>query len=199
MAKWRLTSDHYLNVVCDEYGEKIDYEYSETDQQTNRVRRRSWDVPMLIGREKIVTNKQEDFDAFGGDTRERPVLFKGDPTPDMQPIDEEAKAISAKLQPKWRHAIESLPTTYNGDYSASLIAGFEKLLTQAAAQQKPVELPNTPAPNISNERLDAMQKQIEQLMEMNMRLMAEKAGEQVPAPKAPPPAKAAPAAPERRV
>lgn len=170
MAKWKLTADHFLNVICDNFGEKINYEYSETDTQTNRVRRRSWDVPMFIPKESIVTNSEDVFNAFSGDVRERPIVFKGDPTPEMMPLDDEAREISAKFEPKWRHAIESLPANHGETFSASLIAGFEKLLTEASKNSAP--LPNVSAKSVDPDAFAKMQEQLATLAEQNAALNA---------------------------
>lgn len=201
MAKWRLVHDHYLNVSADQYGEKIDYEYAETDAQTNRIRRRSWAVPMFIPRDSIVTNKQEDFDAYNGDVNHRPIVFLGDPTPDMMPVDEEATKISATFQAKWKHAIESLSGTMGGgDFSASLIAGLEKMMDQAAVRngQASAVVPNVSTAGVDPAAFAQMQKQMQELMDLNMKLLAEKAEATAPVPAAVTQPKA-PAAAERRV
>ena len=60
-------------------------------------------------------------------------VFEGDPTPDMDPLDEEAEAISESLQEKWRHPINTLPAN-GGMNDAELLplmrkmeAAFEKI------------------------------------------------------------------------
>lgn len=198
MAKWKLTTDHYLNVIHDNFGEKINYEYSETDSQTNRIRRRQWDVPMFIPKDSLVTNSLDDFNAYTGDSRMAPIVFKGDPTPDMFPVDDEARAISEKFQPQWRRAIEDLPTRIEGDFSASLIAGFEKLISQAAANKE--SAPNISGKGVDPEAFRKMQEQMQELMEQNAKLMAERSGVEQGDPReaSPSPAKAAPAPAARR-
>ena len=65
------------------------------------------------------------------------VIFSGAPTPDMDPIDDEAKKISAGFASQWKHPIESLP----GNYSQSLIDDFQRQMAdvQATKKQEPVE------------------------------------------------------------
>ena len=63
------------------------------------------------------------------------IVFMGDPTPDMSPVDDEAREISAQWEPRWAFK----PETQEGDYSQSLVDRFQSEL--AEAQAKPVEIP----------------------------------------------------------
>lgn len=135
MARWRLLNAHYLKVPGNEW------EYKETDRSNGRQIRRAFDVPQFLNPydpqdwnyksspdegEIIVTN-QEDSDYT------KDYVFLGDPTPDMEPIDDEAKAISASFANQWKHPIESL----SGNYSQSLIDGFQAEMAKTAT--KPAE------------------------------------------------------------
>src|SRR6266705_1767114 len=108
MARWRLRTGHYLNVPGTEW------EYKETDRTTGKTGRKVFAVPMLLDPNdpadhnypgEIIVASAEDR-AFPRD-----IIFLGDPTPDMEPIDDEAEAISEALASKWVHPIESLPDT----------------------------------------------------------------------------------------
>src|SRR6266705_2613092 len=108
MARWRLLTGHYLNV------EGTEWEYKETDRNTGKQARKVFAVPLFMDPndpsdhnypgEIIVANIADR--AFARD-----IIFLGDPTPDMEPLDAEAEAISESLAPKWTHPIESLPDT----------------------------------------------------------------------------------------
>lgn len=108
MARWRLTAPHYLKVPGTEY------EYKETDQTTGRQGRKVFQVPLWLHPddpgsqnypgEVIVTNKEDR--AFPRD-----YLFVGPPTPDMEPLDDEAEKLSDSMRERWTHPIESLPST----------------------------------------------------------------------------------------
>jgi hypothetical protein len=75
--------------------------------------------------------------AYNGTSDPNDVVFTGSPTPDMDPIDEEAKKISASFAQQWKHPIESLP----GNYSQSLIDDFQRQMAdvQATKKSEPVE------------------------------------------------------------
>ena len=113
MARWRLVGPHYLNV------EGSTWEYKEVDRTTGKQKRTLFPVPQLLdpdnpgdwnyvygkdSGEIIVADKAGDYP--------KDIIFAGEPTPDMVPLDDEAKAISAKMAPKWKHPIESLSGTY---------------------------------------------------------------------------------------
>ncbi len=131
MARWKLLQPHYLNLP----GTK--WEYTENDRATGKPVRRQFDVPTFLHPETpgdwndrngeegiiVVSNKQDN-------AHPKDYLYIGAPTPDMEPLDDEASAISAKLAPGWSHAINDLPS--QGGYSQSLL---DNLQTQAAAAQ----------------------------------------------------------------
>ena len=133
MARWRLVTGHYLNVLFD--GKPAEWEYKETDRNTGRQARRIFPVPVLLD-----PNDPADCNYPGeiivcheGKGERKDIIFIGDPTPDMEPYDEEAEAISASLQKKWQHPIESLPATMSDGESA-----FMAKLMAAVGGQVPV-------------------------------------------------------------
>ncbi len=133
MARWRLITGHYLNVLID--GELVEWEYKEIDRTTGKQARKIFPVPMLMD-----PNDPADCNYPGeivvcheGSGQRRDIVFVGNPTPDMEPYDEEAEAISASLRQKWEHPIESLPSTMSDGESA-----FMAKLMEAMGQAKPV-------------------------------------------------------------
>ncbi len=133
MARWRLITGHYLNVLVD--GEPIEWEYKEVDRTTGKQARKIFPVPMLMD-----PNDPADCNYPGeivvcheGKGQRQDIIFVGDPTPDMEPYDEEAEAISASLRQSWEHPIESLPSTMSDGESA-----FMAKLMEAVGQAKPV-------------------------------------------------------------
>lgn len=110
MARWRLTAAHYLKVPGTEWEQK------ETDQQTGKQGRKVYPVPLYLDPnnaadcnypgEIIVSNKHSA-------AHPKDIVFSGPPTPDMEPIDDEAIKITEPLKRKWEttHPIEALPTT----------------------------------------------------------------------------------------
>lgn len=141
MARWKLNAPHYLNV------EHNKWEYIEVDRKTGRPRRTQFDVPMQLDpadptcwteytldqrgqREDgviIVTHKRDDN--FPND-----IVFFGDPTPEMAPIDEEAKAISKSLEAKWKRPAESEPGSYQAGMIKDLQESFQKVIDSQTKQ-----------------------------------------------------------------
>ena len=152
MARWKLNSEHYLNL-----DPSSEYEHRETDQLTGATARTVHKVPTYLdgkAREIIVCYK--------GKGEPRDLVFIGEPTPEMEALDDEAKAISESLHHKWIHPIDALPGT---TYSESLLAGLEKQLAQLIVSNPPQ------APGIVNPaEFAALQKQVKDLMEQNAAL-----------------------------
>lgn len=98
MARWQLTEPHYLNVPGTKWEQTI------TNRATNRPERKTFAVPLYLhpdvesdhtrkdGFEGIITVCQGEGHPDGRD-----IEFLGNPTPGMLPLDDEAKAISAKF------------------------------------------------------------------------------------------------------
>lgn len=150
MARWRLTAPHYLNVPGTQW------EYKEVDRTTGKPMRKVFEVPMLLD-----PNQPSDWNyRYGQDNGEiivcqgkgepADIIFIGEPTPDMMPMDDEAKAISAGFAKKWKHPIETLPGSYSekvlddlqkevADVRSKTVApteGMTELLTAMAAMMK---------------------------------------------------------------
>lgn len=108
MARWKLTAGHYLPVPGNEWEQK------ETDQMTGKQARKVYIVPQYLDpKDKADQNYPADdmiVVALQGTAHQpRDIIFTGDPTPDMEPLDDEATAISAKRKPFWSHPIDDLP------------------------------------------------------------------------------------------
>ena len=169
MARWRLTQAHYLAVPGTEW------EYKESDRETGRQARKVFEVPLYLDPKDaadwnyrsdesiIVTNK---FDpAF-----RRDYVFVGPPTPDMEPIDDEAREITQGFidSGAWQHPIDSL----NMNYSQSVLSDFERQLTQvlaSVAKQQPMAQAVSLG-GISQEAFEKLQQQVAALMERNAQL-----------------------------
>lgn len=138
MARWKLMTAHYLAVPNEEW------EYTENDRTTGRPKRVKFPVPRLLDINDPVcwTNRWGNKDneegeiivCWEGKGEKNDITFIGDPTPDMVPVDDEAKEISAKFEARWQNKPESY-----GDYSQSLIDRFQ--VEMADIKAKPVEIP----------------------------------------------------------
>lgn len=162
MARWRLTAKHYLPVPGTEWEQK------ETDRDTGRTLRKVYPVPRYIDPDDpadwtdrsqqivIVTNVENS-------SNPRDIYFTGEPTPDMEPVDDEAEAISAKLRQKWDHPIESLPA--NGGMNPQEQAFMQTMM--AAFSQQAVAVPP-----VEDKRIAELQEQMAALLKSNAELQA---------------------------
>lgn len=155
MARWKLTADHYLNSPGTEW------EYKETDRTTGKQGRKVFEVPLYVEEGSIVCHGV----GQGGD-----ITFLGDPTPDMEPLDDEARAISNSFRATWAHPINDLPT--NGDYSASLVTAFEKQISTLVRLGKAEPANPISANSVSPEEFKKLQEQVGVLMARNAELEA---------------------------
>src|ERR1700744_2889293 len=108
MARWRLKGKHYLNI------EGVDWEYKET-LQNGKQKRMTLKVPMYLDPEDGSEHNYpgEIIVAYGDMKHQKlDLIFTGPPTPDMEPIDDEAEEISASHSSNWIHPIDSLEGTY---------------------------------------------------------------------------------------
>lgn len=103
MARWRLTAKHYLRVPGTEWN------YKEHDRMTGRPKNTKFEVPLLLDPEAATDWNYRTPDGEGeivvayheSDAFPRDIIFVGEPTPDMFPLDDEAKALSAAFKVKW--------------------------------------------------------------------------------------------------
>lgn len=164
MARWRLRNGHYLNTLAMEEDKLVagtQWEYKEQDRGTGRAARKMYNVPQLLDPkdpadcnypgEIIVCNEYNR--AFPRD-----IIFLGEPTPEMEALDESAEAISALLQHKWEHPIDTLPV--NGAMNSDERAFMEKMMQSFVAsigaqmQSPPVNA------SVSKEEFDALKAQL---------------------------------------
>lgn len=102
MARWQLTEAHYLNVPDNLWEQQI------TDRSSGRPIRKQFKVPLHLDpniesdwnhQERIGNNIIDGrivvCHAGKGDPKD--IIFSGDPTPGMLPLDDEARELSSKL------------------------------------------------------------------------------------------------------
>jgi hypothetical protein len=140
MARWKLVCAHYINTVAG-----TEWEYHETDRTTGRQMRSRYKVPRLLDpndpgdwtwKEGNKDNQiGEIIVCHEGKGERTDIAFLGDPTPDMIPMDDEAKAISATFTERWRYK----PDTDAGNFSQSMIDRFQADMAEIKA--RPAEIP----------------------------------------------------------
>jgi hypothetical protein len=168
MARWRLTDAHYLSVPGTEW------EYKETNRETGRSARKVYEVPMHLDPKNAADwNYPNDESIIVSDKLDpkypRDYVFRGKPTPDMEPLDDEAQAISDAERKNWTHPIEALNMTY----SQSVLSTFERQIAELVAQGIPKVSGPMPAMSLSgvdSAAFEKMQQQIATLMEQNAKL-----------------------------
>lgn len=101
MARWMLTEAHYLNVPGNLWEQQI------TDRATGRPVRKQFPVPLHLDpniesdwnyKEQVGNNVIDGkiIVCHAGKGEPKDIVFEGEPSPGMLPLDDEAKTISAK-------------------------------------------------------------------------------------------------------
>jgi len=167
MARWKVTAKHYLHA--EQYGQPTEWERQEINQDTGRMFRKAYKVPMLIDPDdKYCINKHEGICVVARKGTEKPgdIIFFGPPTPDMEPMDEEAQAETDAEKHKWVNPIDSLAPEIGQEFGKQLLEALNRQVDLASAS-KPTSLKGT-----SNEDMEALkaivaqqQKQIQQLLQ----------------------------------
>lgn len=164
MARWRLTIAHYLPVPDTEF------EYKETSRETGRQKVMRYPVPMYLDPDDpschTPMGSGQCVVCHEGKGHPTDWIFSGDPTPEMEPLDAEAEALTDARRPFWSHPIDSLP---GQGYSDNVLASLEKSIAALVAGQsrQPVAVAG-----ISLEDFTALQKQVAELVAQNAALRA---------------------------
>lgn len=137
------------------------WEYKEQDRGTGRAARKMYNVPQLLDPKdpadcnypgEIIVCSEYDR-AFPRD-----IIFLGEPTPEMEALDEAAETISASLRHKWEHPIDTLPVNgaMNSDEQAFMAKMMESFARSVGAQMQ--SAPTNAS--ISKEEFDALKAQL---------------------------------------
>lgn len=163
----------------------MEWEHTETDRDSGRQLRKRFSVPVLVdpakpGNSQVPPNRDGEYVvAYAGSEERGDIVFTGEPTVDMEPLDEEAEEISRRLASKWKHPIESLQA--QGGLGEVLLQDLQKQLESAirgAAQA--VAQPSTSLAGVSTEAFAALQAQVALLAQQNLDLQARLAGAEQP-------------------
>lgn len=138
--RWKLATAHYLKVPG------IEWEYMEQGMgKKGRTLRKKFLVPLFLDPRDsgdwtetwgLSDNPEGHIVVcYEGKGEPKDIVFEGDPTPDMIPLDDEAKALSAQYEKRWQYKVDGdMP----GSYSQSLVDHFQEEM--AFVQAKPVEV-----------------------------------------------------------
>ena len=143
MARWKILVAHYLMTA-----DPAEWEYAETNRTTGRPMRKKFTIPRYVDprdpadwTNRWGNNKDNEegecIVCLPGKGQEKDIEFLGDPTPDMIPLDEEAKSLSASFEARWRYK----PATSEGNYSQALVDNFQAEMSKfEAVATKPVQV-----------------------------------------------------------
>src|SRR5215467_7186330 len=94
MARWKLMVPHYLMT-----NPATEWEHKETSRETGKQSRVIYKVPRYLDpKDPSDWTDREDVVVCDGKNPGRgDIIFLGEPTPDMEPVDDEAKKISQKF------------------------------------------------------------------------------------------------------
>lgn len=123
MARWRVTAKHYL--LARQFGEETTWVREETNRDTGRAFRRTFAVPLYIDPEDpICINRNIGYCVVATEGSEMPgdITLLSPCTPDMEPLDDDAKRITAEESKKWKDPINSLPISIGDDFGNQLLA-----------------------------------------------------------------------------
>jgi len=173
MARWRLTAAHYLKI------KDTRWRYEETDRETGERVEQVYDVPRFLD-----PSNPRDCRSAGdcivsfpeGAQRGDWILIdeKQMPTPDMEPLDADAEAITTEMQKHWTHPMEDMPSQ-GGFNQTALLEGLEKQLTAAFANaSKAIGTQPVSLKGVDPDEFKQLQEQVAALMARNAELEAGK-------------------------
>lgn len=167
--QWRLKSSHYLNVPG------THWEQNETDRNTGKANRKVHSVGLLLNPDDAADcDRNGEIIVYTAVDGARPPKFGhefiGEPTPEMEPLNEEAEAISESLMKKWEKPFDSFQTSADGEFSERLLAGLEKALNKAS-QGAVGETPGTTV--VPKAEYDALKDQLAKLQSQMADILAQ--------------------------
>ena len=163
MARWRLMNPHYLNVPGTEW------EYTEVSRATGKQARVRYPVGLFLDPNDPNDHNHpgEVIVAHDKTGHRNDIVFIGPPTPDMEPIDDEAEKITSEWRPKWVRPMSEDALPGYGDYSQSLLKNFEQELNNAINR-----VDGKKNISISSSEFELLKKQVADLARQNEQLKA---------------------------
>jgi hypothetical protein len=175
MARWLLRESHYLNSPG------VYWEQQQTDRESGRQKRVQYPVPIHLnpndpsdwnyksGQAHVSQGGKEFTDGaiivcHEGKGEAKDIVFIGDPTPGMEPIDDEAKEISAKFATTWNYDVFALATDDTATYTNHVLNKAAALFGEAQTKA-----------NEANSEVLALQKDMKDIMATMAAVMTQNA------------------------
>lgn len=184
--RWKLTEAHYLKV------KGTFWEHQQVDRKTGKPARKQYPVPLHLDPlslddmvnhgqmdPNMPSNNPEDWMivvAHGESTFTKDVIFEGEPTPGMLPLNDEARAISEKFsQGQWQPTRGIDEDSQRDSFSNKIING---LLDQVHTLKESVQTGATVIPGMAEfmETMQAMMKQQTEIIGMLAQAQTKSAG-----------------------
>jgi hypothetical protein len=170
MARWRVNAKHY--VMAEQYGEPTEWVREEVNRDTGRAFRKTYKVPLFVDPEDPLCCNREGMCVLATAETAKPgdIVFlpPNIPTPDMEPLDDEAEALTAEWRPKWVNPIDGLPST-GEEFGMQILRALEAKISDVnrAPSSAPVSLSGAPSSDIEELKklIAAQQAQINQLLQ----------------------------------
>ena len=164
MARWKLTAKHYLQAL--QFGQPSEWQREEINVQTGRAFRKTYPVPMYIDPDDpYCINRNVGYCVIATEGSNQPgdlIVSNFKPTPDMEPLDEEARAMSEAERPHWVNPIDGLSPTMGEDFANQLLAALQQQMNKTALT--PGQAANSAEVSNLSALVAAQQRQIDQLL-----------------------------------
>src|SRR6266436_4235312 len=173
MARWKLSEPHYLSVPTERW------EHTTTDSRTGKPVRKMYRVPKHLDPrlEDDWTHRPENNNMDGeiivcweGKGLPRDIIFEGNPTPGMLPLDDEATEVSSSF---------SWTPTQGIDEDSQRQSFYARLGDTLIDQMTELKVARETVP--SNPGLDKFMETMMAMMAQNQQILAALAGKVQPA------------------
>jgi hypothetical protein len=168
MARWKLREAHYIHAIRD--GNRAEWVYKEINRVNGREIQKKFPVPMHLDPKMEIdwTHKPDHFEdgyivvALAGTTDHKDIIIeKESVTPGMDPIDDEAKAISAEISKRYIPIEGANPEQ---TYSANLLDHYIQQLAEAHSTASTANAGNVAGINKVLESMTAMMEQNQKIL-----------------------------------
>jgi hypothetical protein len=167
MARWKVNAKHYIRAR--QYGEPTEWVREETNRDTGRAFRKVYQVPLWIDPDDRLCCNREGICVLATEGKEHPgdITFLPPivPTPDMEPLDDDAQSITDQYSSSWINPIDGMPST-GEEFGMQIMRALEAKINEINRPQAPVSMAGASSSEIDElkKMVAAQQAQINQLL-----------------------------------